>query len=93
MASRKNDMSDPAATPSQTLSIGITTDVGDVANALAAIFKMGDAIFETLNSPAILALRQRQDIQDALAGMDQTLKQAQGGDKNALQKLDQEASA
>lgn len=79
-------------TPQQTLAIGVTTDVGNIANALAAVFKLGDSIFETLNSPQMLAARQRADVQAALAAMDQTLKQAQAGDSDAVKKLDAEVS-
>jgi hypothetical protein len=83
-------MADASATPAQTLGIGITTDVGAVANALAAIFKMGDAIFEALNSPQVLALRQSQDVQNALAKMDADLAAAQKtGD---ISVIDKEAS-
>lgn len=78
--------------PADPETLGIVTDVGAVANAIAAIFKAGDDLFNVLNSPAALALRQQQDIQDALAAMDGTLKQAQAGDADAEAKLQSEVS-
>ena len=46
------------------------------AAAAAALFKLGDTIFATLNSKEMLALRQSQDIQAALEAMDQDLADA-----------------
>lgn len=84
-------MADPtASTPAETLGIGITTDVGSVANALAAIFKIADSLFETLNSPAMLAARKGMAVQAALTKMDNDLVQAQKtGD---ISQIDKEAS-
>lgn len=70
--------------------IAVVDDVGAVAQALAQMFKLGDAIFETLNSGPMLAARQRSDIQEALAKMDTDLATAQKtGD---ISTIDKEAS-
>lgn len=77
-------------TPADPLTIGIVTDAGEFAQAVAAVFKMGDDIFNALNSPQMLALRQSAAIQAELAKMDQTLIEAQKtGD---LTELNKEAS-
>jgi len=70
-------MSADPATPDQTLSIGITSDVGDVALALAAALKAFDDLFSVFNSPQMLAARKNVDIQALLLKMDNDLKQAQ----------------
>lgn len=80
------------ATTPTTLSVGVTSDVGAVANALASVFKLGDAIFEALNSPQMLALRQTQEIQALLQASDVTAKAAEAGDKAAQAKLDAEVT-
>jgi hypothetical protein len=77
-------------TPADPLTLGIVTDAGEFAQAAAALFKLGDTIFSTLNTPQMLALRQSAAIQAELAKMDATLAQAQKtGD---LTELNREAS-
>ena len=80
------------ATPAQTLAIAVDVapSITAVTNALASIFKLGDAIFETLNSPQMLAARQRADVQAILVKMDADLKSAQA--MGNLAKLDAEVS-
>lgn len=78
------------ATPDQIIAIGITSDVGDVAVALAAIFKAGDDLFNALNSPTALAARRNADVQAILTKWDDDLKQAQA--TGYLKAVDTEAS-
>lgn len=74
------------------ISVGAAIPGEQFAAAAAAIFKFADSIFLTLNSPEMLALRQREDIQALLQASDDTLKAAQGGDKAARAKLDEEVT-
>lgn len=72
------------------IQLGVVTDVGEVAQALAAVFKLGDTILTIINSPAMQAARQRADVQAILTQWDDDLKQAQKtGD---LTQIDKEAS-
>lgn len=66
-----------ASLPPQTIAVGAVTDVGAVAQALASIFKMGDDIFNVLNSPIMLEARKNADVQAVLLRWDQNLKEAQ----------------
>ena len=75
-----------------TLSVGAALPGEQFAVAAASLFKLADTIFSTMNTPEMLLLRQREDIQKELARMDATLKDAQAGDKDALKKLDSEIS-
>ena len=77
------------ATP---LEVGIVTDVGAIANAAASVFKLIDGIIAINNTPEMMALRQQADVQAAIAKLDADLKAAQGGDKAAQNKVDQEVS-
>lgn len=65
--------------PATDLGVGVSlqTDVGAVANALAALFKLADGIVIMLNSPQMLAARKNADVHAALERMDQDLKDAQ----------------
>jgi hypothetical protein len=77
-----------AETPS--ISVGAALPGEQFAAAAAALFKAGDDIFNILNSPTMLALRQTADIQDALNKMDADLAAAKKtGD---LTTINQEAS-
>lgn len=60
-------------------SVGISavSDVGAVAEAFAAFFKAADTLLTILNSPAMLAARQRADVQAILNKDDADLVQAQ----------------
>lgn len=52
--------------PNQQITLGITSDIGAVAGAFAALFKAGDDLFNILNSPNMLAARQNAAVQAAL---------------------------
>lgn len=69
------------------LTIGAGLPGEQFAMALASVFKMGDDIFNTLNSPQMLALRQRQDIANLLNKMDSDLATAhKTGDVSQIDK-------
>lgn len=53
----------PSAT---SLGVSVSTDVGDVAIALASLFKFSDDLLAILNSPAMLVARRNVDVQKAL---------------------------
>ena len=72
------------------IQLGVVTDVGEVAQALAAVFKLGDNLLTILNSPVLQAARQRADVQAAILAMDEDLKQAQL--THDLTKIDADAS-
>lgn len=72
--------------------IGAALPGDQEAMAVAMVFKFADALFETLNSAPMLALRQRQDIQALLQDEDTDLKAAQAGDKAAQARVDAESS-
>jgi hypothetical protein len=77
---------------SPSVMIGAALPGDQEAMAVAMVFKFADALFETLNSAPMLALRQRQDIQNLLQDEDADLKAAQAGDVNAQKRVDQESS-
>jgi hypothetical protein len=63
--------------PVSGISVSAITDVGAVAEALAAVFKLADSIFEVVNTPAMVAARQRVDVQAILNEWDSDLLVAQ----------------
>lgn len=73
-----------------TIAIGAVTDVGAIAQALAAVFKMGDDIFQVLNSPPMLLARKNADVQAILERWDNDLKEAQA--TGYLKAVDTESS-
>lgn len=83
-------MSQPNPLTDLGVGVSIQSDVGAIASALAALFKLADSIVTTLNSPQMLAARKNADVQACLERMDQDLEDAQRtGD---LTKVDQESS-
>jgi hypothetical protein len=76
--------------PDDQITLGVTSDIGAVAGALAAVFKMGDDIFNVLNSPAMLEARKSAAVQAELLKLDADLATAQKtGD---LTEINKEAS-
>jgi hypothetical protein len=73
------------------MAVDFGTDVGQVAQALAAVFKAWDDFSAIVNSPAMLAARQSEAVQSALAKMDADLLAAQK--TSDLTKIDAEASS
>lgn len=59
------------------LTLNISTDVGDIATALATFFKLADGIIAVIDSPAMVAARQSAAVQAALEKMDTDLRNAQ----------------
>lgn len=56
--------------PADPQTLGIVTDVGEVAQMIAALTNALAAINAALNSPSMIAARQRADIQALLSKMD-----------------------
>ena len=67
-------MSDTPAPSSPVMSIG--GDVGQVAQALAAVFNFADHLNAILNSPTMIAARQRADVQALLNKQDADMSAA-----------------
>jgi hypothetical protein len=70
-----------ALVPTSPLAGGVTlnavTDVGAIAEALAAVFKLADSIFAVVNTPVMVAARNRVDVQAILNEWDSDLEHAQ----------------
>lgn len=77
MADGIQSVVDAVAPKTTTLAIGAEIPGEQFAALAAAMFKLGDDIFNVLNTPAMLVMRQRQDIQAVLNQMDSDLAQAQ----------------
>lgn len=70
--------------------VNVSTDVGDVAMALAQFFKLGDDLLNILNSPQMQAARKSASVQAELEKMDAALVKAKKtGD---LTEINKEAS-
>lgn len=80
------------STTPATVQVSAVTDIGAVAQALASIFKFADTLALMLNTPDMIAARQRADVQALLNQSDADLKAAQGGDKAAQVKIDGEVT-
>lgn len=70
--------------------IGIVTDVGQIAQAAAAAFKAFDDLFMVFNSPSMLEARKNADIQSILLKMDEDLHAAKKSGNILI--IDKEAS-
>jgi hypothetical protein len=80
------------ATPPITLAVSPALPGEQFAMAAAYIFKFADDLTLMLNTPEMLAARQRQDVQKILDGWNKDLASAQAGSADALARVNEESS-
>jgi hypothetical protein len=90
MADGVESIIDKVAPASPSLSVGVQIPGEEFAAALAAVFNFSDKLVTMLNTPAMLAARNKADVQALLQKMDADLLEAQK--TGNISKIDKESS-